>query len=305
VNVTIGKTPVDKMSDTALLEWMQSVKGGYTLRGDTARIWIAILRSLDQQGPPMTVRGLFYNCENRYHVVSKSEKGYDQVAKQVLAMRRSGAIPYSFVADNARWVRKPESYTGLQSFFEHGRKAYRRALWDNQQDYVEIWAEKDAIAGILHDVTEEWDVPLYVVHGYASETYMYNAAETIKAQSKPAFIYYFGDWDKHGVAISNDIERKLKGFGAVVFFERVTVLPWQIKAYQLPTRPAKDAGWGDCVEVDAVPANTLREMAREVIHLHIDEQSYQEILKTEKLEKETLDQVINNWGLALNSGGQS
>jgi len=65
------------------------------------------------------------------------------------------------------------------------------------------------------------------------------------------FIYYFGDWDKHGVNISNDIERKLNGFGANVSFERVTVLPWQIEDWQLPTRPTKDVGWGDCVEVDA------------------------------------------------------
>ena len=251
MNASISNTPFGNLNDAALLEWIQSVKGGYALRGKTARIWQAILRSLDQQGPLMTVRGLFYNCENVYHVVAKSEGGYEQVAKQVLAMRRAGVIPYSYISDSTRWVRKPESYTDMLAYLEHGRKAYRRALWDNQSHYVEIWCEKDTIAGILSDITKEWEVPLLVVRGYSSDTFIYNAAENIKAQRKPPFIYYFGDWDKHGVNISNDIERKLNGFGANVSFERVTVLPWQIEDWQLPTRPTKDVGWGDCVEVDA------------------------------------------------------
>jgi hypothetical protein len=274
------------------------------------------MRSLDQQGPPMTVRGLFYNCENVHHVVSKTEAGYDQVANQVLAMRRAGVLPYAFVADHTRWVRKPTTYTGLQSYFEHGRKAYRRALWDQQQDYVEVWCEKDAIAGILSDVTDEWDVPLLVVHGYSSETFAYNAAENIKAQGKPSFIYYFGDWDEYGLNISNDIKNKLLAFGANVLFERVTVLPGQIEALGLPTRPAKPpkrpkngrrarvSKWeGPCVEVDAVPADKLRDLVRGCIVQHIDTQAYQIAMRAEKLERQTLEDVMKNLGLAVNSEG--
>ena len=309
-NVTIGSKPVDLMADAELAAWMQDVKGGYRLRPDTARIWAAILRSLDQQGPPMTVRGLFYNCENVYRVVPKTEGRYDTVAAQVLAMRRAGVLPYDFIADNTRWVRKPKTYTGLRAYFEEGRKAYRRALWDEQRDYVEIWCEKDAIAGILNDVTEEWDVPLLVVRGYASETFVYSAAENIKAKAKPAFIYYFGDLDDHGLKISDDIEKKLGGFGAKVLFERVTVLPGQIEALNLPTRPAKPpkppkngrrarvSNWsGPCVEVDAVPANILRSMATDCIRRHMEPHAYDEALRVEKLERQTLADVMHNLGL--------
>jgi hypothetical protein len=249
----------------------------------------------------MTVRGLFYNCENVYHVVTKSEGGYEQVAKQVLAMRRAGALPYKFIADNTRWVRKPVTYSGLEAYFEHGRKAYRRALWDDQDDYVEVWCEKDAIAGILHDITETWDVPLLVLRGYSSETFAYSAAEHIKEIGKPTYIYYFGDWDKHGVNISHDIERKLRGFGAEFNFERVAVLPHQITLWNLPTRPGKDLGWGDCVEVDAIPANMLRNLVEFSIKVHIDDQVYQEAIRVEELERKTLEQIQENWGLASNS----
>lgn len=298
--IKIGERPVSQMTDSELAAWFQGKKGGYALRDKTLAIWLAVMRSLDQQGPPMTVRGLFYNCENVYHAVEKSEGGYQQVANQVLAMRRAGVLPYDFVADNTRWVRKPQTFTGLRAYFEHGRQAYRRALWDNQAAYVEVWCEKDAIAGILHDVTEEWDVPLLVVRGYTSETFAYNAAENIKAQGKPAYIYYFGDWDKHGMNISQDIQNKLSRFGAAAHFERVTVLPWQIEEWNLPTRPAKDAGWGDCVEVDAVPAGMLRRLAQMSIEQHIDQSALSAAYKAEELERQTLTDVMKNLGLAPN-----
>lgn len=295
---TIAGNYLSDLSDKELILLLQEIKGGYRLQDDTARLWVAILRSLDQQGPPMTTRGIFYNCENRFHVVPKTEAGYGKVQRQVLAMRRAGVLPYSFIADHTRWIRKPTTYTGLEAYFDEGRKAYRRAIWDTQADYVEVWCEKDAIAGILCDVTDSWDVPLLVVRGYTSETFAHNAAENIKQIGKVAHIYYFGDWDKHGVRISNDIKRKLEKFGAAFIFDRVTVIPWQIYEWELPTRPSKDPNWGVCVEVDAVPANKLRDLITECIKKHIDQQAYEAVMKAEKLERQTLDEVMKNLGLA-------
>lgn len=294
MNVTIGEHHVDQLSDGDLVRWFNTQTGGYRLRDDTAAIWVAIMRSLDQQGPPMTVRGLFYACENVHHVVPKTEAGYRQVAYHVLQMRRRGALPYDFVADHTRWVRKPQSYSGLRAYLEHGRRAYRRALWDNQDAYVELWCEKDAVAGILSDVTGEWDVPLLVVRGYSSETFAYNAAETIKSKANPVYLYYFGDYDPSGLNIAQDIQRKLEGFGAWFTFERVAVTREQIEDWHLPTRPPKPTdkrakGWRDqCVEIDAIPANQLRELAEQCIRQHMDNDAYAETVRTEELERQTL-----------------
>ena len=53
---------------------------------------------------------------------------------------------------------------------------YRRDLWINQPDYVEIWVEKDALAGVISPITTEYDVALYVCRGYSSTTFLYEAA---------------------------------------------------------------------------------------------------------------------------------
>ena len=40
--------------------------------------------------------------------------------------------------------------------------------------YVEIWLEKDALAGVLVDVTSRYDVPLMVTRGYPSMSFLHS-----------------------------------------------------------------------------------------------------------------------------------
>ncbi len=147
---------------------------------------------------PMTVRQVFYQAVGR-GVIDKTEGEYKQTIVRLLTeMRRAGDIPFSWIADNTRWMRKPRTYHSLRGMLEVTKEAYRRALWDSQDSYVEIWLEKDALAGVLYAETETWDVPLMVTRGYPSVSYLYEAASTIREQGKPAFLYYFGDHQGDG-----------------------------------------------------------------------------------------------------------
>ena len=65
--------------------------------------------------------------------------------------------------------------------------------------YVEVWCEKDALAGVLMEETEVYDVPLMVARGYSSISFLHSAAMAIKAIGKPAYIFHFGDLDPSGV----------------------------------------------------------------------------------------------------------
>ena len=98
----------------------------------------------EEQQPPMTVRQMFYRMSS-VGEVAKSEAGYRRVQYALLKMRRLNAIPYGWIADNTRWVRKSKSYSSMAGALTYWQKSYRRALWDNQEAYVEIWLEKDAL----------------------------------------------------------------------------------------------------------------------------------------------------------------
>lgn len=270
-------------------------------RPDTLELWSEALRSFDLSGIPMTVRQVYYALVSR-GAIPKTEAAYNRACYHLLAMRRLAVIPYDFIADNTRWMRKPNTYKGLEQFLEITKQTYRRMLWADQADYIEVWVEKDALAGVLYDVTAEWDVPLMVTRGYPSETFLFDAAEVLKTKDKPTHIYYFGDYDPSGVNIAETTAEKLRNFGATFNFHWQAVTPEQIRRLNLPTRPTKKSDsrakdWdGGSVELDAIPANTLRGMVREVIESHIDPEIYYKTRQAEALERETLASVLNTLG---------
>ena len=126
---------------------------------------------------PATVRQVFYQLVSM-GVIPKTENEYRNTVCRLLAkMRREGIIPFGWISDNTRWMRKPRTYNGLSEVLEITARAYRRSLWTRMPAYVEIWLEKDALAGVLYEVTEKWDVPLMVTRGYPSLSFLYEAAE--------------------------------------------------------------------------------------------------------------------------------
>jgi len=280
----------------------------YKLRENTAIIRDAVAQIFEEVDPPMTVRQMFYALETR-GLVPKTENGYRATDRHLLKMRRTGILPYSYIADNTRWMRKPNTYNNLEAFLAESQASYRRALWHGQGCYIEIWIEKDALAGVFYDITGRFDVPLMVTRGYSSETFLYTAAQQIKERSPTdaVYIYYFGDHDPSGKNISETVERRLSEFGAVFEFNQVAVLPEQIERWNLPTRPTKKTDTraksfkGDSVELDAIPVNELRNLINDCIWGHVDQEVMRNTLKIEAAERATLAAVRKNLVLVPDS----
>ena len=252
---------------------------------------------------PMTVRQVFYQLVTR-GVVEKREGEYKQtVGRLLLDMRVKGVIPFDWISDNTRGQRKPRSWGSMEDALVSTARTYRRALWNDQDVYVEIWTEKDAIAGVLMEETAPWDVPLMVSRGFSSVSYLYECAESITAIEKPAYIYYFGDHDPSGVAIDKAIEKRLRQFApdAEINFERVAVLPWHIKKWGLPTRPTKTTDSrsktfdGESVEVDASPPDMMRWLVRQSIGRHVDHDVLERTKLIEQSERQTLLSVAKQF----------
>ena len=245
---------------------------------------------------PATVRQVFYRLVS-LGAIDKSEAEYKSTVVRLLtSMRLDGAIPLGWIADNTRWMRKPRTHSSLAQAVQRTAETYRRSLWDNQSVYVEIWLEKDALAGVLYDVTERWGVPLMVTRGYPSVSFLHGASEAIAAQGRPCRLYYFGDHDPSGVHIPINVERRLREFApeAEIHFERVAVTGEQIARWSLPTRPTKKTDSrsrsfrGDSAEVDAIPPRQLRTLASSCIDQHVDDRALRATLAAEESEREAL-----------------
>ena len=147
---------------------------------------------------PMTVRQVFYQATGR-GIVEKSEAGYTKVQTDLVHMRRAGVLPYSWLADNTRWQRKPDTFSSVEHALEETARFYRKTLWDDIDAYAEVWLEKDALAGVVLPVTSKYDVPLMVARGYASLSFLHSAAEYINELEVPVYIYHLKDFDPSGV----------------------------------------------------------------------------------------------------------
>lgn len=254
---------------------------------------------------PVTCRRLFYKLVAE-GVIEKTEAQYQGTVIRLLSeMREAGEIPFAWIADHTRLMRRPTRYGSLSDALERTAKFYRRDLWDEQDCYVEVWCEKAGLTGVLYPETSSWDVPLMICSGSPSKTFLYESASYIVAQGKPAFLYYLGDHDPSGVAIRERVERDLRryadgfvgGKDVEICFRHLAVTLEQIDEWHLPTRPTKKSDPnakrfdGESVEVDAIPAGELREMVETAIIDHIDDDRLSRLRNVEKAERETLQGI--------------
>jgi hypothetical protein len=242
------------------------------------------IRDVIEDDPPMTVRQVFYQLVAR-GVIEKTEEQYQgTVIRLMTEMRLDGSLPYSWVVDESRRVRITETYDSIQDALEQTAQFYRRSALAQAPDYIEIWCEKDALAGVLWDVTSDYDVPLMVSRGMPSLTFLHASAQAIRnaaERDKKTFIYQFGDHDPSGVLIPKTIERRLDEMCERLDcpppkVKRIALTEKQIKKHRLPTRPTKRNGnphaagfVGRSVELDALPPRVLRDLVRKVIERHI------------------------------------
>ena len=256
---------------------------------------------------PMTVRQAFYQATVR-DLVEKSEAGYAKIQTTLADMRRDGDIPYDWLVDNTRWQRKPRTFSSVEHALNETARLYRKALWDDVDAYVEIWLEKDALAGVLLPITSQFDVPLMVARGYASLSFLHEAAEYISEQPVPTYIYHLGDFDPSGVNAGEKIEQTLREMApdAEIHFERIAVTPEQITALNLPTRPTKTSdtrskGFGEIsVELDAIAPDELRGLVRCVIEEHLPPEQFQVLKVAEASERQIIGGLVSMAKRALN-----
>ena len=244
-----------------------------------------ILKTFNEIQMPMTVRQVFYQMVNKGW--AKEESFYRKVQAQVLNMRRNGQLPYFCITDGTRYSIKQRSYNSLKDAIDLSIHNFKLDIWASNENYVEVWMEKDALASIFQEVTSEYDVPLHVSRGFASESFIYQSAEVIKSLSKPTTILMFTDHDPSGLVVDKSIQEGFRRMGAKVDFVRCALNQDQIDRYNLPTRPTKKSNHskgfkGESVELDALHPRTLQNIIRNSLRQFIADDRLEAIHREEE-----------------------
>ena len=261
------------------------------------------IREVLKNDHPQTVRQVFYQLVTR-NVVEKTEKDYQQVVIRLLTdMRLAGEISFDWIVDSSRITHETQTFDSIADAVEDTARFYRRSALRESDVYIEIWVEKEALAGIIYEAASVYDVPVVVSKGMPSLTQVYGSFMNIKRAAdngKYSFIYQFGDHDPTGALIPQVIEKRMQWFCeqadcAYPTVERYAITEEQIEEYSLPTRPTKRTGnthadnfEGDSVELDALPSNVLRELVVESIEQHISSADVDALRAAEESERELL-----------------
>jgi hypothetical protein len=262
---------------------------------------------------PTTVRGGMYRGIPKLFADS-GERHYDCCMRLILKMRRERLIPFSYIADNTRNRRKPSSWSGLADYADTVAECYRKDFWESQSDYIEFFVEKDAMAGVIEPVTEEYDVHLLPIRGDCSETLVQRIGEEWKRIEKPIFAYYFGDHDPKGFTIERSFRKRVEGYAQkTVAWTRLGVthedflnegiLGFELKKNSKTTgqwKPYQDQYGDRCIEVDAISANEIRDRARRAIESHINQHEWRLMKLIEAEEKKDLLAKIRRLGQRQN-----
>jgi hypothetical protein len=251
---------------------------------------------------PQSVRHVFYRMTDPTlpECVEKSENGYVTVQQQLTNMRREGFIPYGWISDASRRGYFTETFSSPAEALEATALFYRRSVWAETPEYVEVWCESRSIAGVIQKETERYAVPLYPAGGFTSLSLAYQAAENIRdeANGRQVHVIYIGDYDPAGVLIDGKVEDELRTHlpDHWIQFHRIAITRDQIRLMGLPTKPPKHGDrrggfTGGTVEAEAMPAGTLRQILRDKIESFIPERTLNVIETAEMSERDILQNL--------------
>lgn len=254
-----------------------------------------------RENQPTGVRFSYYTATT-LGVVPKTKNGARKVQRAILDMRRNGRIPWSWIVDTNRWMRKPTSYGSVSEVLADAAASYRRALWRDSGTVVEVWCESESVAGVLYPVTSEWDVPLYPIKGQTSDSFAWGAAQSYRDDPRQIVIFYVGDHDPHGYEIESNLRAKLMEHSGRddISFERMACDAEDVSRFGLtggtPKKPnyidavtgQKVAFRGPAVEVEALSPPWLRATLSSWISQFIDQEKLRLMRVAEESERDIL-----------------
>lgn len=174
----------------------------------------AILADYERQGYDLTLRQLYYQLVSR-NIVPNTERSYKNVGSLVSEARLAGLVDWDMIKDRGRSVVSNPHWTDPKDFLVSVAPQFQLGHWLDQDNYVEVMVEKQALEGVLEPVCAGLDVSFTANKGYSSSSAMYEASKRFAARAedgKNIFVIYLGDHDPSGIDMSRDILDRLELF---------------------------------------------------------------------------------------------
>jgi hypothetical protein len=273
-----------------------------------------ILENYEAQGFDLSLRQLYYQLVAKA-LIENTERSYKNIGNLVSDARLAGLIDWDMIKDRGREMVKNPHWENPRQFLENVAPQFRFNLWHDQDVYVEVMVEKQALEGVLEPVCRSLDVPFTANKGYSSSSAMYEASKRFlraAEDGKECYVVYLGDHDPSGIDMSRDVEERLDLFvktsmgrqdeigpnePSAVTMKRVALNIDQVRELNPPENPAKitdsradgyirrfgTSSW----ELDAIEPRQLAQIVTDAVQEIMDVDAFE--ANREKMEKNRED----------------
>lgn len=279
----------------------------------------SIISEYQEQGYVLTLRQLYYQLVSR-DVIANQLSEYAKLSKLLKEGRMAGIVDWEAIEDRLREPSVPSAWNSPKEIISSCIAQYRAKRMDGQDNYIEVWVEKDALSGVLKRVTEKYHVPIVVNRGYSSATAMHEAYKRFYTaiednNAKRCFILYLGDYDPSGIDMIRDVEDRIREFiiGGIEYgnqdynfsVKAIALTKKQIELYKPPSNPAKvsDARAAKFIrergskswEVDALKPEVLNQILEDSILSLIDLDMYESMVSSEIEDINKLKEIYSSF----------
>ena len=265
-----------------------------------------IIVNYQGQGLRLTLRQLYYRFVAA-GLIPNTERNYKQLGSIINDARLAGMLDWEAIEDRSRNIISIPHWTNPGEIIIAAANGYSIDKWIDQEYYVEVWVEKQALESVVSDACRSLDITCFACKGYVSQSEMWRAAMRIRSKHKHSVIIHLGDHDPSGIDMTRDIQDRLSIFCADVEVRRIALNMNQIEQYNPPPNPAKitdtrfaaysqehgDESW----ELDALEPSVLKNLIQTEIRSLMNEDRFNARMEIQIMDKARLLELSNEWEL--------
>lgn len=199
-----------------------------------------IIAEYQADGYDLTLRQLYYQFVAR-DIIPNNQSEYNKLGTIINNARLAGLTDWDAIKDRTRAMKRLSHWDDPAAIIDSAAHSFALDTREGQEVYVEVWVEKEALAGVIERACDEIDVPWFACRGYVSQTAMYESGARFREAEgfQDSVIYHLGDHDPSGIDMTRDIQDRLEMFGCRVDVVRIALNMPQVKKYKPPPNPAK------------------------------------------------------------------
>jgi hypothetical protein len=268
----------------------------------------AIIAAYRAEGYLLTLRQLYYQFVAR-DLIPNTVQSYKRLGGVINDARLAGRVDWTAIEDRTRNLHRLAEWDSPETIIDAVAEQFRIDKWASQPYRVEVWVEKEALAGVFTRVADELAVPMFACRGYVSQSEMWAAAQRLVGYARSGqtpLILHFGDHDPSGIDMTRDITDRLELFsGSALRISRVALNMDQVTAYEPPPNPAKEtdsrfqaylSAYGDeSWELDALEPAVLADLVREEVGKVLDQKEWDAAVEEENQHKALLAETSRRW----------